>query len=108
MNMKTCIKAIQDYACSGRGGRGKQYKSFFADEEAFCIKAFMEYFYKLTHVAAVQTGSLLVWMANELNPISKFSDWEKKNVAREVNDVAIGRYDGRVRRVMNGGRGRGM
>ena len=68
----------------------------------------MEYFYKLTHVAAVQTGSLLVWMANELNPISKFCDWEKKNVAREVNDVAIGRYDGRVRRVMNGGRGRGM
>ena len=108
MNMKTCIKAIQDYACSGRGGRGKQYRSFFADEEAFCIKAFMEYFHKLTHVAAEQTGCLLVWMANELNPFSKFSDWEKKNVAREVNDVAIGRYDGRVRRVMNGGRGRGM
>ena len=51
--MKTCIKAIQDYACSGRGGRGKQYRSFFADEEAFCIKAFMEYFYKLTHVADI-------------------------------------------------------
>ena len=108
MNMKTCIKAIQDYACSGRSGQGKQYRSFFADEEAFCIKAFMEYFYKLTHVAAVKTGSLLVWMANEMNPFSKFSDWEKKNVAREVNDVAIGRYDGRGRRVMNGGRGRGM
>jgi len=106
-NMKACIKAIQDYACSGRGGRGKQYRSFFADEEAFCIKAFMEYFYKLTHVAAVQTGSLLVWMANELNPISKFSDWEKKNVAREVNDVAIGRYDGRIRRVNGRGGGRG-
>ena len=108
MNMKTCIKAIQDYACSGRGGRGNQYRSFFADEGAFCIKAFMEYFYKLTHVAAVQTGSLLVWMANELTPFSKFSDWEKKNVAREVNDVAIGRYDGRIRRIMNGGGGRGM
>ena len=105
--MKTCIKAIQDYAYSGRGGRGKQYRSFFADEEAFCIKGFMEYFYKLTHVAAVQTGSLLVWMANELNPISKFSDWEKKNVAREVNDVAIGRYDGRIRRVNGRGGGRG-
>ncbi len=49
-----------------------------------------------------------LWMANEFNPFSKFSDWEKKNVAWEVNDVAIGRYDGRVRRVMNGGRGRGM
>ena len=66
----------------------------------------MEYFYKLTHVAAVQTGSLLVWMANELNPFSKISDWEKKNVAREVNDVAIGRYDGIIRRA--NGRGRGM
>ena len=107
--MKTCIKAIQDYACSGRGGRGKQYRSFFTDEEAFCIKAFMEYFYKLTHVAAEQTGSLLVWMANELlYKLGKFNDWEKKNAAREVNDVAIGRYDGRIRRVVNGGRGRGM
>ncbi len=65
----------------------------------------MEYFYKLTHVAAVQTGSLLVWMANELNPISKFSDWEKKNVAREVNDVAIGRYDGLIRKYLNKGGG---
>ena len=63
----------------------------------------MEYFYKLTHVAAVQTGSLLVWMANELNPFSKFSDWEKKNVAREVNDVAIGRYDGIIRKYLNKG-----
>ena len=65
-NMKTCIKAIQDYACSG----------------------------------------LLVWMANELNPFSKFSDWEKKNVAQEVNDVAIGRYDGRIRRVNGRGVGK--
>ena len=65
----------------------------------------MEYFYKLTHVAAVQTGCLLVWMANELNPISKFSDWEKKNVAREVNDVAIGRYDGLIRKYLNKGGG---
>ena len=103
--MKACIKAIQDYACSGRSSRGKQYRSFFADEEAFCIKAFMEYFYKLTHVAAVQTGSLLVWMSNEMCKVSKFCDWEKKNVAREVNDVAIGRYDGRIMRV--NGRGGG-
>ena len=72
-----------------------------------CIKAFKEYFYKLTHVAAVQTRSLLVWMANELlYKLGKFNDWEKKNAAREVNDVAIGRYDGRIRRV-NGSRGRG-
>ena len=108
MNMKACIKAIQDYACSGRGGRGKQYRSFFTDEEAFRIKAFMEYFNKLTHVAAEQTGSLLVWMANELlYKLGKFNDWEKKNAAREVNDVAIGRYDGRIRRVNGIGGGRG-
>jgi hypothetical protein len=48
---------------------------------------------------------LFVWTANELNPFSNFSDWKKKNVAREVNDVAIGRYDGRIRRV--NGRGGG-
>lgn len=106
-NMKACVKAIQDYACSGRGGRGKQYRSFFTDEEAFRIKAFMEYFYKLTRVAEEHTGNLLVWMANELNPFSKFNDWEKKNAAREVNDVAIGRYDGRIRRVNGRGGGRG-
>ena len=73
-----------------------------------CIKAFMDYFHGLTQIAATQTGYILVWMASELCKMGKFSDWEKKNVAREVNDVAIGRYDGRVRRVMNGGRGRGM
>lgn len=66
----------------------------------------MEYFHKLTHVAAEQTGSLLVWMANELNKFSKFNDWEKKNAAREVNDVAIGRYDWRIKKQMKGGRGR--
>ena len=104
-NMKACVKAIQEYACSGRGDRRKQYRSFFTDEEAFRIKAFMEYFYKLTHVAEEHTGSLLVWMANELNPFSKFNDWEKKNAAREVNDVAIGRYDGRIRRVYGRGGG---
>ena len=50
-------------------------------------------------------GSLLVWMANELNPFSKFCDWEKKNVAREVNDVIIGRYDGRIQKQIGKGGG---
>ncbi len=41
--------------------------------------------------------------ANKLNPFSKFSDWEKENVALEVNDVTIGRYDGRIRKYLNKG-----
>ena len=42
-------------------------------------------------------------MSNELTSFSKFSDREKENVAREVNDVAIGRYDGRIRKYLNKG-----
>ena len=70
--MQACISAIQDYACSGRG-KGKQYRSIFSGEEASGIKAFMDYFYSITKIAAVQTGSLLVWMANEMCKVGKFS-----------------------------------
>lgn len=104
VNLKACVSAIEDYACSGRG-RGRQYRSFFSGEEASGIKAFMDYFYGLTKIAAVQTGCLLVWLANEMCKVGKFSEWEKKNVAREVNDVAIGRYDGIIRKYLNKGGG---
>ena len=102
VKLKACVSAIEDYACSGRG-RGRQYRSFFSGEEASGIKAFMEYFYGITKITATQTGSLLVWLANEFCKVGKFSEWEKKNVAREVNDVAIGRYDGIIMKFQRGG-----
>ena len=102
LNLKACVSAIQDYACSGRG-RGKQYRSFFTGEEAHGIKTFMNNFYSLTKIAATQVACLLVWMATESCKAGKFSDWEKKNVAREVNDVAIGRYDGVIQKYQRGG-----
>jgi hypothetical protein len=55
------------------------------------IKANMDYFYDIPKVAAMQICCLFVWMSNEMCKVRIFSDWEKKNVAREVNDVAIGK-----------------
>ena len=77
------------------------------DEVSSGIKAYMDYFYDIPKVAAMQICCLFVWMSNEMCKVRIFSDWEKKNVAREVNDVAIGRYDGQIRRIGLGG-GRGM
>jgi hypothetical protein len=51
----------------------------------------MDYFYDIPKVAAMQICCLFVWMSNEMCKVRIFSDWEKKNVAREVNDVTIGK-----------------
>ena len=101
--LRACVKIIQDFACAKRAGRGGEYKACFWDEESSAIKNYMEFFHEATKVTAQHVASFLVWLSSELG---NFNDYEKGRAAREVNDVAIGRYDWRIQKHKSG-RGRG-
>ena len=75
----------------------------FWDEESSAIKNYMDIFHKATKVTAQHVASFLVWLSSELG---NFNDYEKGRAAREVNDVAIGRYDWRIQKYQNRGEGR--
>ena len=65
------------------------YRSIFSREEAKTIKSVMEAFGKdKENYRAI--GTFLVFTADEKESLSNS---EHRKVAREVNDVAIGRYE---------------
>jgi hypothetical protein len=104
-NLRACVKIIQDFACAKRAGRGGEYKACFWDQESYALKSYMVAFYNATQVTVLHVANFLTWLAGELG---KFNDYEKGRAAREVNDVALGRYDWRIQKhIDRGGQGRG-
>ena len=49
-----CIKAIQDYAYSGFGGRGSKHGDIFWDNESFAIKQYLKMFADLSSATLKQ------------------------------------------------------
>ena len=45
--LQFCIKAIQDYAYSGFGGRGGKHGDIFWDNESYAIKHYLKMFAEL-------------------------------------------------------------
>ena len=104
-NLRACVKIIQDFACAKRTGRGGEYKACFWDEESYALKSYMVAFCNATQMTVLHVANFLTWLAGEMG---KFNDYEKGRAAREVNDVALGRYDWRIQKhIDRGGRGRG-
>ena len=104
-HLRACVKIIQDFACAKRAGRSGEYKACFWDEESYALKSYMAAFCNATQVTVLHVANFLTWLAGELG---KFNDYEKGRAAREVNDVALGRYDWRIQKhIDRGGRGRG-
>lgn len=62
----------------------------------------MEFYNRISNVPFEQIGKFLVWLADQLG---HFNNLEMRRASREVKDVALGRYDGRIRRTRNRGGG---
>ena len=94
-----CIKAIQDFAYSGFGGRGGKHGDIFWDDESTAIKSFMVGFSEITAATLEHIASWLVWLADKLG---KFNDYELRRAHNEVQSVADGKYDWRIEKYSRG------
>ena len=94
-----CIKAIQDFAYSGFGGRGGKHGDIFWDNESYAIKQYLKMFAELASAAMKQVADWFVWLASTLG---KFNANELRRADHEVHDIADGRYDGRIQKYQQG------
>ena len=97
--LQFCIKAIQDFAYSGFGCRGGKHGDIFWDNESFAIKQYMKMFADLASATLKQVAIWFVWLASTLG---KFNANEQKRAHNEVQDIADGRYDGRIQKYQQG------
>ena len=104
-----CIKAIQDYAYSGFGGRGGKHGDIFWDNESYAIKQYLKMFAELASATLKQEAERFVWLASTLG---RFFDERSGKAERNANelrradhedhDIADGRYDGRIQKFQQG------
>ena len=94
-----CIKAIQDFAYSGFGGRGGKHGDIFRDNESYAIKHYMKMFSDLASATLKQVADWFVWLAGTLG---RFNANELRRADHEVHDIADGRYDGRIQKFQQG------
>ena len=97
--LQFCIKAIQDYAYSGFGGRGGKHGDIFWDNESFAIKQYLKMFADLASATLKQVADWFVWLASTLG---RFNANELRRADHEVHDIADGRYDGRIQKFQQG------
>ena len=97
--LQFCIKAIQDFAYSGFGCRGGKHGDIFWDNESLAIKQYMKMFADLASATLKQVANWFVWLASTLG---KFNANELKLAHNEVQDIADGRYDGRIQKYQQG------
>ena len=97
--LQFCIKAIQDFAYSGFGGRGGKHGDIFWDNESYAIKHYMKIFAELASATLKQVADWFVWLASTLG---KFNANELRRADHEVHDIADGRYDGRIQKFQQG------
>lgn len=93
--LQFCIKAIQDYAYSGFGGRGGKHGDIFWDNESYAIKHYLKMFADLASATLKQVADWFVWLAST---VGRFNANELKRADHEVHDIADGRYDGRIKK----------
>ncbi len=94
-----CIKAIQDFAYSGFGGRGGKHGDMFWDNESYAIKHYLKMFAEFASATLKQVADWVVWLASTLG---KFNANELRRADHEVHDIADGRYDGRIQKYKQG------
>ena len=97
--LQFCIKAIQDFAYSGFGGRGGKHGDIFWDNESIAIKHYMKMFAELASATLKQVADWFVWLASTLG---RFNANELRRADHEVHDIADGRYDGRIQKYQQG------
>ena len=97
--LQFCIKAIQDFAYSGFGGRGGKHGDFFWDNESYAIKQYLKMFSDLASATLKQVADWFVWLAGTLG---RFNANELRRADHEVHDIADGRYDGRIQKFQQG------
>ena len=97
--LQFCIKAIQDFAYSGFGGRGGKHGDIFWDNESYAIKHYLKMFSDLASATLKQVADWFVWLASTLG---KFNATELRRADHEVHDIADGRYDGRIQKYQQG------
>jgi len=97
--LQFCIKAIQDFAYSGFGGRGGKHGDIFWDNESYAIKHYLKMFAELASATLKQVADWFVWLASTLG---KFNANELRRADHEVHDIADGRYDGRIQKYQQG------
>ena len=97
--LQFCIKAIQDFAYSGFGGRGGKHGDIFWDNESYAIKQYLKMFADLASATLKQVADWFVWLASTLG---KFNANELRRADHEVHDIADGRYDGRIQKYQQG------
>ena len=107
--LQFCIKAIQDFAYSGFGGRGGKHGDIFWDNESYAIKQYLKMFADLASATLKQVADWFVWLASTLG---RFFDErsgkaernanELRRADHEVHDIADGRYDGRIEKYQQG------
>lgn len=103
------IKAIQDFAYSGFGGRGGKHGDIFWDNESYTIKHYLKLFAEFVSATLKQVADWFVWLASTLG---RFFDErsgkaernanELRRADHEVHDIADGRYDGRIQKFQQG------
>ena len=98
-DLQFCIKAIQDYAYSGFGGRGGKHGDIFWDNESYAIKQYLKMFADLASATLKQVADWFVWLASTLG---RFNANELRRADHEVHDIADGRYDGRIQKFQQG------
>ena len=97
--LQFCIKAIQDFAYSGFGGRGGKHGDIFWDNESYAIKQYLKMFAELASATLKQVADWFVWLASTLG---RFNANELRRADHEVHDIADGRYDGRIQKYQQG------
>ena len=97
--LQFCIKAIQDFAYSGFGGRGGKHGDIFWDNESYAIKQYLKMFAELASATLKQVADWFVWLAGTLG---RFNANELRRADHEVHDIADGRYDGRIQKIRQG------
>ena len=97
--LQFCIKAIQDFAYSGFGGRGGKHGDIFWDNESYAIKHYLKMFSELASATLKQVADWFVWLASTLG---RFNANELRRADHEVHDIADGRYDGRIQKFQQG------
>ena len=97
--LQFCIKAIQDFAYSGFGGRGGKHGDIFWDNESYAIKHYLKMFSELASATLKQVADWFVWLASTLG---RFNANELRRADHEVHDIADGRYDGRIQKIRQG------
>ena len=97
--LQFCIKAIQDFAYSGFGGRGGKHGDIFWDNESYAIKQYLKMFAELASATLKQVADWFVWLAGTLG---RFNANELRRADHEVHDIADGRYDGRIQKCQQG------